>query len=234
MSALSEAVLLPALFLSVVLMAGVRPGNEASLVPPSLASLVAATALFGLLIRSGAVAPERLVNPSRRFLANLNGFTVLATLFVASAQIVTALVPESGVPAMIVWAVLGSLLLQAFAIGPDRTRVLRGLLVTFGAGFTLKFVLLSAISAPAEGRVARALQLLFEGVTLGAVTQRPPGVAEGYLAFTATALYLIGVAALPSAAWQMVRVVSRREMTGTTGEPTLNTHETHTIDSPRD
>jgi hypothetical protein len=206
MTALGEAVLLPALFLTVVLIAGVRPAAIASVVPPSLASLVAATALFGLLIRSGAVAPERLINPARSVLANLNGFTVLAALFVASAQIVTALVPESGVPAVIVWAVFASLLLQAFAIGPDRTRVLRGLLVTFGAGFTLKFVLLSAISSPAEGRVARALQLLFEGVTLGAVTQRPPGPAEGYLAFAATALYLIGVASLPSAAWQMVRV----------------------------
>jgi hypothetical protein len=205
-SALGEAVLLPALFLTVVLMAGIRPGAAASVVPPSLASLIAATALFGLLVRSGAVAPARLVNPARSLLANLNGFTVLATLFVASAQIVTAIVPESGVPAAIVWAVFGSLLLQAYAIGPDRTRVLRGLLVTFGAGFTLKFILLSAISSPAEGRLARALQLLFEGVTLGAVTQRPPGLAEGYLAFTATALYLIGVASLPAAAWQMVRV----------------------------
>ncbi len=212
MTALREAVLLPALFLTIVLMAGVRPGAAASVVPPSLASLVAATALLGLLVRSGAVAPERLVNATRGLLANLNGLSVLTTLFVASAQIVTALVPESGVPAALVWAVFGSLLLQAFAIGPDRTRVLRGLLVTFGAGFTLKFVLLSAISSPAEGRVARALQLLFEGVTLGAVTQRPPGLAEGYLAFAATALYLIGVASLPSASWHMVRVLSRKEL----------------------
>jgi hypothetical protein len=221
-SALGEAVLVPALFLTVVLIAGVRPGALASVVPPSLPSLVAATALFGLLIRSGAVAPERLINPARSILANLNGFTVVATLFLASAQIVTSLVPESGVPAVIVWVVLGSLLLQAFAIGPDRTRVLRGLLVTFGAAFTLKFVILSAISSPAEGRVARALQLLFEGITLGAVTQRPPAVAEGYLAFAAIAIYLIGVASLPSAAWQMVRVrgmVSRA-------------HDS--IDSPRD
>jgi hypothetical protein len=231
-SPLREAVLLPALFLTVVLTAGVRPGAVVSLLPPSLASLVAATALFGLLVRSGAVAPERLVNPRRSFLANLNGVTVLVALFAASAQVVTALVPESGVPAVIVWAVLLSLLLQAFAIGPDRTRLLRGLLVTFGAGFTLKFVLLSAISSPAEGRVARALQLLFEGVTLGTVTQRPPGLAEGYLAFAATALYLMGAALLPPASWQMVRVLSgtgRRER-----ELPLNTHETETIDSPRD
>jgi len=234
MTALQEALLLPALFLTVVLMAGIRPGAAVLLVPPSLASLVAATALFGLLLRSGALSAERLVNPTRSLLANLNGLTVLAAVFVASAQVVTTLVPESGVPAAIVWAVLWSLLLQAFAIGPDRTRVLRGLLVTFGAAFTLKFVLLSAISSPAEGRVARALQLLFEGVTLGAVTQRPPGLAEGYLAFTATALYLMGIAFLPSAPWQMVRVLARRGPARLTRESAETTSEGHSIDSPRD
>ena len=232
MSALVEAVLLPAIFLTVVLAAGMRPGAVVSLVPPSLASLVAATALFGLLVRSGAVAPQRLVNGRRSVLANLNGLSVLAALFVASAQVVTALVPESGAPAVIVWAVLVSLLLQAYAIAPDRTRLLRGLLVTFGAGFTLKFVLLSALSSPAEGRVARALQLLFEGVTLGTVSQRPPGLAEGYLAFAATALYLMGVAFLPPASWQMVRVRSRTELPE--GDPPLNTHDAETIHSLRD
>jgi hypothetical protein len=229
-SVLGEAVLLPALFLTVVLMAGVRPDAPVSLVPPSLASLVAATALFALLVRSGAVAPERLAHRGRTLSANLNGLSVLASLFMASAQIVTALVPESGLPAVIVWAVFGSLLLQAFAIGPDRTRVLRGLLVTFGAGFTLKFVLLSAISSPAEGRLARALQLLFEGVTFGTVTQRPPQLAEGYLAFAAIAMYLIGVACLPSASWQMVRVVARRELPEHRRDH-LSTDESEIIDS---
>jgi hypothetical protein len=232
MSALREAVLVPALFLTVVLMAGVRPGAAVSMVPPSLASLVAATALFALLVQSGAVAPRRLVRARRSTLANLNGLSVLAALVVASAQVVTALVPESGVPAVLVWIVFGSLLLQAFAMGPDRTRLLRGLLVTFGAAFTLKFVLLSAISSPAEGRAARALQLLFEGVTLGTVTQRPPGLAEGYLAFAAAALYLVGVALLPSASWRMFRVLSATALPA--GDRPLNTHESQTIDTRRD
>ena len=72
------------------------------------------------------------------------------------------------------WILLGSLVLQAFAIGPDRPRLLRGLLVTFGAAFTLKFVVLAAMPAPAQGRWSRALQLLFEGLTIGSISQRPP------------------------------------------------------------
>jgi hypothetical protein len=171
--------------------------------------------VIAILVRSGALSPERLMNASRSALANLNGLTVLLALFAAAAQVVTLLVPSSGVPALIAWTVLISLLVQALAIGPDRTRVLRGLAVTFGAAFTLKFVVLAAISAPAEGRVSRALQLLFEGVTLGTMTQRPPHPAEAYLAFGTLILFLIGIAWLPSAPWQMVRASASRTLVAT-------------------
>lgn len=212
MTALREAVVLPLVFLSVVLAASVRPGAQVTVIPPSLGSLVAGMVLFALLVRSGAIDPHRLLHPARTGIANLNGLSVLLTAFVASAQMITMLVPESGVPALIAWVVIISLLVQALAIGPDRSRVLRGLMVTFGAAFGLKFIVLATLSAPADGRMARALQLLFEGVTLGGVTQRTPHATEGYLAFVTIVIYLIGVAFLPAASWQMVRV-SRRELT---------------------
>jgi hypothetical protein len=205
MTPVLEAFFLPALFLTVLLAGALRSGGEVSVMPPSLASLVMATVLLILYVRSGTLAPERLLNAGRSSLANLNGFTVLATAFGASAQVITLVIPDSGVPALIVWIVLVSLVLQAFAIGPDRTRLLRGLLVIFGAAFTLKFVVLAAISAPAVGRVARALQLIFEGMTLGTITQRLPNPLEGYVAFGTLALYLVGVALLPAADWRMVR-----------------------------
>lgn len=204
MTPLFEACLLPILFLTVVLLGAIRPGAEVTMVPPSLGSLVVAMGLVGLFVRSGALVPERLLNPSRPALANINGLTVLLALFAASAQVVTLVVPSSGVPALIVWVVLISLVLQAFAIGADRQRLLRGLLVTFGATFILKFVVLAAISTPAEGRLSRAIQLLFEGVTLGTVSQHSPHPLEGYVAFGTLVLYLVGVAWLPSATWQMV------------------------------
>jgi len=208
MTALHEALVLPCLFLTVILVASLRPAGEVALVPPSLASLVAAMVLFAIYVRSGVLAADRLMNHSRSALANLNGFTVLLAAFLASAQVITLAVPATGLPALIAWTMLVSLLLQALAIGPDRTRLLRGLLVIFGAAFTLKFVILAAITASAEGRVARALQLLFEGVTLGTIKQPETHPAEGYLAFGALVLYLIGVAWLPPADWRMVRVES--------------------------
>lgn len=199
-----EACILPVLLLTVTLVGGLRPGGEITFIPPSLGSLVLAMILLALLVRSGALAPERLMHGGRSALENVNGLTVLVTVFVASAQVITLVVPDAGVPALIVWIVLVSLVVQAFAIGPDRVRLLRGLLVTFGAAFTLKFIVLAAISAPAEGRFTRALQLLFEGITLGGVSQRVTHPAEGYLAFVTIVVYLTAVAWLPSAGWQMV------------------------------
>jgi hypothetical protein len=192
-----EAVLLPCLFLTVVLAGAIRPGGDVTMVPPSLASLALAVVLLSILARSGALAPERLAGPSRTPLQNISGLTVLLAAFAASAQVVTLVLPESGVPELIGWVVLISLLLQTLAIAPDRARVRRGLAVTFITGFVLKFVVLAALSSPAEGGLARALQLVFDGVTLGSVTQRTIHPAEGYLAFGTLVLYLVGVAVLP-------------------------------------
>jgi hypothetical protein len=213
MTATREAIVLPLLFLTALAIAAIRPGAAASMSPPSPAALVAGMALFALLVRSGSLAPARLMNGSRSALANVNGLLVLLTLFIASAQVVAAIVPESGVPSVIAWMVLLSLLLQAFAMTSDRTRVLRGLLVTFGAAFIVKYVVLAALSTPAQGRIGRAVQTLFEGVTLGVVSQRPLHAAEPYLTFAALVLYLVGLALLPAADWQMIRV-GRRQISG--------------------
>ena len=209
MTPFQEACLLPALFLTVVLAGGVRPGQDLSLVVPSLASLITSMILFAIFVQSGTLAPERLMNAARSSLANLNGLVVLVTAFAASAQVFTLVTPATGLPAVIVWIVICALLIQALAVGPDRTRLLRGLLVTFGTAFALKFIVLAALSGPPDTRVGRVVQLLFEGITLGAVTQPPLHPAEGYLAFATLVLYLIGVAWLPSAEWRMVRLQTR-------------------------
>jgi hypothetical protein len=207
---LVEALLLPATFLTVTLLAAVRPVGTETLQPPSPASLVGAVVIVALLVRSGTLDPDRLVHQSRSPLANLNGLSVLAALFVATAAALTLVVPESGLPALISWTVVTALLVQALAMGPDRVRLLRGLLVTFGAAFVLKFIILAALSAPAEGRVAHALQLLVDGLTLGSVAQRPIHRAEAYLAFATLALYVMGVSWLPSVRWRPPGAMARR------------------------
>ena len=210
MSAVREAVLFPLLFLAVVAAAAARPGAAVVLQPPSQASLVCAIAWFGLLVRSGVLAPERLVNPSRSWLANANGVTVLVSVFFASAQLITLVMPATGLPALLGWVLLVSLLLQAFAVEPDRIHLLRGLLVTFAAAFTIKFVVLAALATPIESRVGRVLRSLFDGLTLGSLSQPPLHASEGYIAFAAIVVYLIGLSLLPSAGWRTVRVAVRQ------------------------
>ena len=202
MTPILEACVLPALFLTVTLLAAVRPGGAETIAPPSPASLVGAVVVVALLVRSGTLNPNRLVHQSRPTLANLNGLSVLAALFVATAAALTLVIPESGLPALLSWTVVTALLLQALAMAPDRVHLLRGLLVTFGTAFVLKFIILAALSSPAEGRVAQALQSLFDGLTLGSVAQRPFHRAEAYLAFGTLALYVIGVSWLPSLRWR--------------------------------
>ena len=71
MTPLREAVILPMLFLTVVFAAAIRPGGTVSVVPPALGSLVAGVAVVALLVRSGTLAPQRLMSSERSPLANL-------------------------------------------------------------------------------------------------------------------------------------------------------------------
>jgi hypothetical protein len=205
-----EALGLPLLFLTVVLLGGVRFGDRPAMDPPSLFSLVLAMLLVAALVQSGTLAPDRLMRAERSSLANLNGVVVLLAAFLATAQALSLVTPTSGLPAVIVGLVLLGMLVQMVAASLDRTRLLRGLMVTLGTAFALKFIVLAVLSQPAGGRVARALQALFDNVTLGAVTQAPLAPADGYIAFFTLALYMLGLSLLPSAGWQTVRVTARR------------------------
>jgi hypothetical protein len=192
-----EAITLPILFLTVVLAASVQPGTPLAFVPPSLFALVLAMLLVAGLVQCGALAPELLVAPHRSALENLNGLAVMLTLFAASAAAAAVLLPASGTPAVLMGILLFALIAQALAIGASRTRMMRGLLVSVAVAFVLKFIVLASLSAPAAGPLARIVQLLFEGVTLGSITQPAMHPAAGYIAFATLMLYLFGIVLLP-------------------------------------
>ena len=192
-----EAITLPLIFLTVLLAASVQPGSPMAFVPPPLFALVLATLVVASLVQSGAVAPELLVAPNRTALENLNGLAVVLTLFAATAAAVAVLLPASGVPAVLMGILLFALVVQALAIGASRRRMMRGLLVSIAFAFILKFIVLASLSAPATGRLSRIVQLLFEGMTLGSISQPAMHPAAGYLAFATLMLYLFGLVLLP-------------------------------------
>ena len=197
MTAAREAFVLPSLFLTVALAGGLRPGTPFVLAPPSLFALVLAVLFAGVLVQSGALDPLRLMNSSRSALANGNGLVLLGALFLASAQVFSLLTPESGLPRIVLSLYFLVLMFHTMAAGPDRVHLLRSLSVTFGAAFILKFVMLNALADPASGRLGRAMQMLFEGVTLGSLTQDVQHPAAGYIAFLTVGVFLVSVWMLP-------------------------------------
>ncbi len=211
MTAVRESIYLPVLLLTVTLLGGLRPGAAVVLAPPSLFSLILAVLLVGVLVQSGAFVPLRVMNGSRTALANLNGGMLVAALLVASAQMFSLLTPDAGLPRVLFSVYFLVLMINTMAASPDRVRVLRSLAVTFGAAFVLKFIVLDALSDPAGGRLTRLIQVLFEGVTLGALTQDVQHPATGYLAFVVIVMFLVAVALLPSAQRTASRAIVVRE-----------------------
>src|ERR1051325_9817838 len=98
MTAGREAIALPLIFLTVLLTGGTRIAGTTALIQPTPYVLVLGVLLVRVLVQTHAFAPERFLSASRSTLANLNGIVALATLWLASAQTLAALTPDSGVP----------------------------------------------------------------------------------------------------------------------------------------
>jgi len=198
---LLESLVLPWLLLSVALLAGVRvteAGELRFLVPP-LASLVAMLLLMMVLAQSGILEPWRLMNEQRSAMENLSGAMVLAALAAASAQVVSAVTPEAGLPLVLGVIFLFALFVNTLAARPGRRHAMRALLVAFFAAFTVKFIVLDALYAPDRSLGGRLLTGLLEGVTLGSLDHVVWGAATGYVAFFALVLYFTALALLPRA-----------------------------------
>jgi hypothetical protein len=63
---------------------------------------------------------------------------------------------------------------------------------------------LAALSDPDGGTLKRVLLVLVEGVTLGTLTQAVFHESTGYLAFFTVALFITGLAFLPSADQRLI------------------------------
>lgn len=212
MSPLREAVVLPLIFLTVGMFGGLEPESSLRWSAPSPFSLVLAVMLILVLVRSEALAPDRLMHGSRSSLANANGLVVLVALFAGSAQALHMLTPTSGLPNLIVALVLFLLLLNTLVSSPERRHVLRSLAVVLGSAFVLKFVILAALADPTGSRTRSVLTALFDAATLGTISQAPIPTSAAYLAFAVLLLYFIGIAALPGA--QLMRDVPPSWPTG--------------------
>jgi len=193
MSPLREAFVLPCLFLTVVLLGGLRLGQPVQLLPPPLLSLVLAMLLLGALTRSRVLVPERLMSQRRTAAENLSGLVVLLTLFGASAQVFNLVTPDTGLLHLLVSVFFLVQLLTTLAAARDRLPMLRSLVVLLACAFVLRFLALESLYSPGRGLLKRVMTALMEGVTLGALEYEPVGAATGYVAFLVLTLYVIGL-----------------------------------------
>ena len=193
MTPLREAFVLPCLYLTVVLLGGLRLGADVRLAPPPVVALVLAVLLVGALIRSHTIHPDALMNARRTPLENAAGLAVMLTLFAASSQIFNLVTPDDGLLHLLVSVFFFVQLLTTLAAVRDRVSMLRSLAILFGCAFVLRFLALESLYAPGRGMMKRVMTALMEGITLGALDYRPAGQATGYVAFLALSLYLVGL-----------------------------------------
>jgi hypothetical protein len=195
--ALLRHVLLPTIFLTVALLGGVRvaAGTGALLfVPPPLVALILAAMLLSLYARGGAVRVGRWLSADRSAAENVSHALVLGSLFFASAQAFNSVLPDAGLPRLVLAAFFLWTLWQNQFSQFDARRLLRALAALFGTAFVVKHLLLASLTDPAGGWLRRLTASLLEGVAL---TGPAYAASTGYVSFFALALYVCGLFLLP-------------------------------------
>lgn len=196
MTTVREAIVLPGVFLSAVLLGGLRIAADVRFVPPPLVALILALLLVAALVRAGVLRPETFMHAGRSGLENVSGVVVLLTLFAASAQVFHVVTPERGLLHLLFGTFFFIQLLSTTAGGTGRIGFMRSLVVLLGAAFVLRWIVLESLYAPDGGMLKRMFTALAGGVTLGAFEYAPHAAATGYAAFFTVALYLAGLALL--------------------------------------
>ena len=219
MTPLREAVVLPALFLTVALLGGFRVAGTIQFVPPSLTALILGVLLLGTLTRGGILVPQVLMHGGRSPLENVSGGMVLFTLFAASGQAVNLVLPDRGLLHAAFAVFFFCQLMTMNAAGADRRGLLRSLLVLLGSLFVLRYIVVEALYAPDGGVLHRLLTTLMSGATLGGVAYQPNSPVTGYVAFVALALYVVGLLMLPKEGLMPMTVQSGRPGRGAPPAP---------------
>jgi hypothetical protein len=192
-------ILLPALFLTVALLGGLRisaEGHAFVFVAPPLITLLLAILLILLFVRGRLVEFNRWVASDREPLTNIAHVWMLLTLFFASAQAFNSVLPESG---LLHWLFsfffLWTLWNNQFS-SFDPRRLLRSLAVLFGTAFVLKHVLLANLYSPDGGWLKKLAGTLLQGASLGTLDAPVFAPATGYISFFTVALYVAGLVTL--------------------------------------
>ncbi|MDT5272415.1 MAG: hypothetical protein QOH49_4601 [Acidobacteriota bacterium] len=197
--ALLRHVLLPTIFLTVALLGGVRveaSGGALLFVPPPLVTLILASMLLVLFARGGAISVGNWLSADRGAAENVSHALTLGSVFFASAQAFNSVLPDAGLPRLVLACFFLWTLWQNQFSAFDARRLLRSLAALFGTAFVVKHLLLASLTDPGGGWLRRLTAAMLEGVALGGPAY---AASTGYISFFALALYVIGLALTPAA-----------------------------------
>lgn len=194
-------IILPAIFLSVTLIGGMRlaaADNAFIFLKPALVCLVFAAVTLVLFARSKMIIPDGWISSDLSGLQNAANAAVLVTLFSATVQIFNSLLPEKGMPFWVVgfcffWTLWTNLFAEF-----DARRLVRSLTAIFGLAFAAKYLILANLAPVPAGNW---LQRMIENPGKETISWLLdlPGYSEGtgYIQFFTLVLYLLGLFLLP-------------------------------------
>ena len=200
-SSTATYILLPAIFLMVTLLGGLRlAANDYAFIflKPALVCLVFSSLAIVLYFRAGVLAVEGWFSHGFSTLKNAANAAVLLTLFTATVQLFNSLLPKQGLPFWVVgfcffWTLWNNLFAEF-----DTKRLLKSLFALFGLAFAVKYLLLANLTAPQSDSW---LQRMIENPGKEAFTwllDLPQySSATGYLQFFAVALYMVDLYLTP-------------------------------------
>jgi hypothetical protein len=193
---LVEFLVLPILFLTVVLLGGLRVDAENRtfiFTAPPLVTLLLGVLLMLLHVRGRLIRLHQWVGSELPPLTNVVHIWMLITLFFASAQAFNSVLPERG---LLHWLFsfffLWTLWNNQFS-SFDARRLLRSLAILFGTAFVLKHMLLASLYSPEGGWLKRVAAALLQGVSLGTFDAPNFAPATGYISFFTLTLYVAGL-----------------------------------------
>ena len=194
--ALLHYVALPMLFLTVVLLGGLRVSTESRtfiFVAPPLVTLLLAVLLVLLLVRGHLIRFHQWIASDLPTLTNVVHIWMLITLFFASAQAFNSVLPERGfLHWLFSFFFLWTLWNNQFS-SFDPRRLLRSLAILFGTAFVLKHMLLASLYSPEGGWLKRVAGTLLQGVSLGTLDTPNFAPVTGYISFFTLILYIAGL-----------------------------------------
>jgi len=194
-------VALPALFLVVTLLGGFRfaaMDNSFVFFAPPLICLVLAAVLMLLMFRSRLITAEGWLTYDGPTLEKAANIAILVTVFTATVQVLNSLLPESGLPFVVIafcffWTLWNNLFAEF-----DTKKMLRSVAALLGLAFVVKYLVLANLTTTSD---AGWLQRIWENPGKEAFTwllDLPRySAGTGYIQFFTLAFYLVALYLTP-------------------------------------